>query len=208
MNKTAYHDVIHKPGEGVLLEGRPDLFIPESDLQKIDKIADEIAGEKEDAKTTGKCECHHCGEFFDPRSGSGGKKQKYCTEECRRAADNERKANAPQRAQRAEAETSEGDDHPIEEIETFHGSIPRQLEIKVKSTKGESYMGNDVELQQEGHYGFAEETDTIIVSSQNVLRLVRMILWAHGFKTIKIAHSDNGMMWEDLNDGDEPGNHY
>ena len=103
MNKTKYHDVINKAGEGVLLEGRPDLFIPESDLQKIDGLDDETI----QARVAGRHECQRCGEFFEPRTGTGGRKQKYCTEECRRTSDNERKANAGQRAQRAGDEEKE-----------------------------------------------------------------------------------------------------
>jgi hypothetical protein len=28
--------------------------------------------------------CEHCGKAFEPRSGNGGRPQKYCSEECRR----------------------------------------------------------------------------------------------------------------------------
>jgi hypothetical protein len=87
MDKTEYHD----PGKGVLLEGRPELFIPEGDLQKIDATDADLAPER-----AGKVECQHqgCGEWFTPRTKSGGKPQKFCSEKCRREADAERKANA------------------------------------------------------------------------------------------------------------------
>jgi hypothetical protein len=45
-------------------------------------------------------ECLQCGESFMPRAKSGGKPQKFCSEKCRREADAERKANAPNAPQR------------------------------------------------------------------------------------------------------------
>ncbi len=50
--------------------------------------------------------CEKCGDRFTPRSGSGGRPQKFCTEECRRAADADRKANAKPEAQRADVKPS------------------------------------------------------------------------------------------------------
>lgn len=55
---------------------------------------------------SGNVACAKCGTLFWPRNGTGGKPQKFCSVDCRRAADAERKANAPtrepQRAQNAE----------------------------------------------------------------------------------------------------------
>jgi hypothetical protein len=49
----------------------------------------------------GNAACRNCHREFTPRKGSGGHRQVYCSSECRREADAERKANSPQRAQRA-----------------------------------------------------------------------------------------------------------
>ena len=47
--------------------------------------------------TTNVARCEQCDQSFEPRKGSGGKPQRFCSEDCRRQADAERKANAPQR---------------------------------------------------------------------------------------------------------------
>lgn len=44
------------------------------------------------------CSCEHCGKPFEPRAGSGGKPQKYCSVDCRRAADAQRDQRAPTRS--------------------------------------------------------------------------------------------------------------
>lgn len=44
--------------------------------------------------------CRHCGDYFAPRHGSGGKPQKYCSEDCRRRADIERKTERAEEMQR------------------------------------------------------------------------------------------------------------
>jgi hypothetical protein len=49
----------------------------------------------------GNAECRSCHREFTPRKGTGGKPQVYCSAECRREADAERKANPTQREQRA-----------------------------------------------------------------------------------------------------------
>jgi hypothetical protein len=49
----------------------------------------------------GNAECRNCHREFTPRRGTGGRPQVYCSAECRRDADAERKANAPIREQRA-----------------------------------------------------------------------------------------------------------
>ena len=41
-------------------------------------------------------ECEHCGQPFTPRSGTGGKPQRFCSAECRAASHNK-----PQRSQRS-----------------------------------------------------------------------------------------------------------
>ena len=88
----------------------------------------------------------------------------------------------------------------------FSGDIPLQDAIKVNSVNGDSPLGNDVEIAQAD--GLGNDDAKITMCSQNVVRLCRQILWAADFKDIKIAHRVSGLMWSDINDGDEAGNHY
>jgi len=44
----------------------------------------ELTAEAEASIAQDKLNCPECGELFEPRSKSGGKPQKYCSEECRR----------------------------------------------------------------------------------------------------------------------------
>lgn len=68
------------------------LVIPPDELRKVDAIAAEIAAE--DATRP---RCEQCGEPFDPRKGSGGKRQRFCSTECRQAFH----AKAPQQPKAA-----------------------------------------------------------------------------------------------------------
>src|SRR5688572_9198694 len=53
-----------------------DLLIPEAELRRIAPIMDGT--------------CAHCGTEFEPRRGSGGRPQKYCSPECRAGAPRQR----------------------------------------------------------------------------------------------------------------------
>lgn len=107
MNKLPYHDVVHTK-EGALLEGRPDIFIPEADLEKIDKIGDEMRAEEagfsldNQVERSGNTACKNCGKIFWPRTGSGGKKQKFCCTKCRLDF---HATNVPNVAQRGDVES-------------------------------------------------------------------------------------------------------
>src|SRR5687768_4378957 len=74
---------------GVVIPGKPDLFIPASTLQKIDKIGEEMRAEEQAARAAGKIECANpdCGEWFMPRRGSGGRPQRFCSRICKAAGD-------------------------------------------------------------------------------------------------------------------------
>jgi hypothetical protein len=65
--------------------------------------------------------CAHCGESFTPRVGTGGKPQKYCCAECRRAADSQRGPTRPTRdaaPQLALVESRENGEAPQEPPKT------------------------------------------------------------------------------------------
>ncbi len=58
--------------------GHEILAVPSDDLRKIEQIAVGLAATER--------ECGHCGELFEPRKGSGGKPQRFCSTKCRMAA--------------------------------------------------------------------------------------------------------------------------
>lgn len=74
---------------GVVIPGKPDLFIPGATLREIDKIGEDMRAEEEAARAAGKIECANpdCGEWFMPRKGSGGKPQRFCSSTCKAAGD-------------------------------------------------------------------------------------------------------------------------
>ena len=148
--------------------------------------------------------CARCGVPFELRKTSGGKPQKYCSETCRRKADAERKANAPQRAQREDAEPALVEPTPLAPevappAEPTYWRINRQYEIEVRTC-----TDGTVEIEQESqHTGIGDDdTDTIIVNRENAVALARRILWAAGFDRIGIYTYANGGGCDDLSDGD------
>jgi hypothetical protein len=62
--------------------GGQEMLIPESELQQIDALANT---------------CRHCGKGFEPRKGSGGRPQRFCSPQCRTAwhADGQRGQRSP-----------------------------------------------------------------------------------------------------------------
>lgn len=207
--------VIEEPGKGLHIKrGVGDLFIAEDDPLIQKWAARDREAEANRAAGMVQCDWFECEKWFVPRARSGGRPQKYCCEDCRRAADADRKANAPQREQRESDKSSaeqSGTDlagktlPEPEELETYDGTLPRQDAVAVKSVPGQTAMGHDVEIEQEDPNG--DRPDRITVNSQNVVRLCRMMLWAAGFKTITIATRSAGG-FVDLHDGDQAGNHY
>src|SRR5215207_11470842 len=89
--------------DGVLIEGRPSLFVSDEDLRAVDRIADEMRDEEAAERAAGKVECgwQGCGNWFSPRARSGGKPQKFCKPECKANFHAAQKANVPNVAQRA-----------------------------------------------------------------------------------------------------------
>jgi hypothetical protein len=151
-------------------------------------------------------ECPKCGEWFTPRAGTGGSRQKYCSEPCRRAADSERKASKPQReqraAQRAENPAPAPEPHPVapEAAETEAESdycwiVPPQDKIEVWTPDKET-----IRLEQPCPMG--GDGDRIDVHKASAVRLARAILFAAGFPRVTIATRVRGG-FVDLNDGDE-----
>lgn len=74
--------------------------------------------------------CHHCLAPFTPRKGSGGKPQKYCSEECRRAADAQRDQRGPTRSDETKPGAVEPPQAEIVQraVDQCRGAIQRQLE--------------------------------------------------------------------------------
>lgn len=74
--------------------------------------------------------CEHCEQPFTPRSGNGGRKQKFCAEACRRAADNarqfQRDQRGPQRGDEDAPSATETRAMLVEGVKAFHAKFPDQ----------------------------------------------------------------------------------
>jgi hypothetical protein len=119
--------------------------------------------------------CDQCGEPFEPRSGSGGKPQRFCSSECRTAFHNE-----PQRGQRSPTCIAQNlpavldqpklKDAPAAIGEDYCWVVPFQPRI-------ECSLANDDEIEIEQISPIHEDENTRIhVARSNAVRLARCIL--------------------------------
>jgi hypothetical protein len=169
--------------EGALIEGRPTLFIPESELQRVDKIGDELRAEAEAARAAGKKECAECGGWFEPRR-TGGKPQKFCSISCKDAHHAEKTANVGNVAQRRNAQSvNEASPSPaapkssgIPPSEEWRPLLARQFEVTIyfDDDQGEwvltQHCGPDreqnIRIREEHVWRFLDElTDALGVPS-------------------------------------------
>jgi hypothetical protein len=164
--------------------------------------------------------CDQCGKPFEPRSGSGGKPQRFCSSECRTAFHNE-----PQRGQRnptciaqnlpavlgasaatgrppepVEPPTPEPAPEPAGEDDSadYCWAVPSQASIECSLTNDD-----EIEIEQISPI-HEDENIRIDVARSNAVRLARCILWAAGFKSVLIATGDGGGGYRDVEDGDLP----
>jgi hypothetical protein len=56
------------------------LLIPEAELRKVDEIGRELG---DNSSRSALIECGHCGAQFEPRKGTGGRAQRFCSKQCR-----------------------------------------------------------------------------------------------------------------------------
>jgi hypothetical protein len=124
----------------------------------------------------GNAACKNCSCEFTPRKQSGGKPQVYCSTECRREADAERKANAANAPQRAEPKKP-----PAEHIEPETGRAPEafdwEVHIVAPSQAAIAIYENEagaVVIRQEGQYS-PDEDVWIIVQPQNLGAVIRKL---------------------------------
>jgi hypothetical protein len=187
----------------IVSNGHQLLHVPESDLQKINRIA---------AETANDLQCAHCGEQFTPREGSGGKPQKYCSPKCRAAAhrNSAQPANVakvpnvqpnatwtPQAGSHAARTLDLDDDREVNEFDPGDcWGVPAQLAIECSRPDKDHVL-----IQQLANH--SEENVSILIARSNSVRVARSILYAAGFRAITIAQRD-GSGWVDLEDGDLP----
>ena len=151
--------------------------------------------------------CDQCGKPFDPRSGSGGKPQRFCSSECRIAFHNE-----PQRGQRSPTCIAPSLPAAVEEPKPkaapaaigeddsadYCWAVPSQARIECSLT-----VDDTLEIEQISPI-HEDENIRIDVARSNAVRLARCILWAAGFKSVLIATGDGGGGYRDIEDGDLP----
>jgi hypothetical protein len=183
-------------GESVTLVNNGDhlLAVPPSELRKIDAIAAELAVEDSAPK------CEHCGNPFQPRKRSGGKPQKYCSEECRRAYKPNAGQCEPTPAQRetlpVPPEPKPAPEPPSDDI-GWYWSLPYQARIEVART-----TADEIEIEEHSPV-HPDENSRIIIARSNAVRLARCILFAAGFQSVLIARRGKGG-YSDLEDGSLP----
>ena len=151
--------------------------------------------------------CDQCGEPFEPRTGNGGKPQRFCNSECRIAFHNE-----PQRGQRSPTCIAPSLPAPLEEPKPKDASaatgeddsadycwaVPSQTRIECSQTNDD-----EIEIEQISPV-HEDENIRIDVARSNAVRLARCILWAAGFKSVLIATGDGGGGYTDIKDGNLP----
>jgi hypothetical protein len=147
--------------------------------------------------------CDQCGEPFEPRTGNGGKPQRFCSSECRVAFHNE-----PQRGQRsptciapsllAAVQEPKPKAAPGAIGEDYCWVVPFQPRIECSQTNDD-----EIEIEQISPV-HDDENIRICVARSNAVRLARCILWAAGFKSALIATGDGGGGYRDVEDGDLP----
>jgi hypothetical protein len=177
-------------------------------------------------------ECEHCGRPFTPRLGSGGRRQRFCSSECRTAFNNAERSSQqinheptyhqqinenPQRIGPT-AETL-GTESP--EPSTTALNLPALTESATTESESaatdegwcwavprqariECSATTDHEIEIEEYSDLDEsENVRICVARTNAVRLARCILYATGFKSILIATGVEGG-WSDVEDGNLP----
>lgn len=141
--------------------------------------------------------CRQCVGLFEPRHGSGGKPQQFCSSACRFAF-HQRRQRGELRPTCDSAEPSAAAVHNQNEPpEQQSWSIEPQAEVSVLAAKGGS-----IEIEQKSPMG-KDDDQRIFITAPNAVRLARMIMLAAGFKNIVIA-TDFGGGFVDIEDGYNP----
>jgi hypothetical protein len=152
--------------------------------------------------------CEQCGQPFEPRSGAGGSRQRFCSTECRHAfRTNDRQANPSAQPARPARSHVAGlpavippaeKDAPADTPEDRCWSVQEQSRIECSAT-----VDNEIEIEQLSPL-HPDENVRIHVARSNAVRLARCILFATGFKSVLIATGDGGGGYSDVEDGDLP----
>jgi hypothetical protein len=185
------------PGESVTLVNNGDhlLVVPPSELREIDAIAAELAVEDSAPK------CEQCSEPFQPRKGSGGKRQRFCSEPCRRAfhaaADSQRGPTPVQQQTLPVPPEPKPAIEPASDDSGWYWSLPYQAKVEVSRT-----TADEIEIEEHSPV-HTDENVRIIIARSNAVRLARCILFAAGFKTANLATRCKGG-YCDLEDGSLP----
>jgi hypothetical protein len=166
-----------------------------------------VAAEGDKTAATPTTLCRQCSKPFEPRSGSGGKPQRFCSTDCRTAFH----GAEPQRAQRSptcsnvaqlpaviQPAKKDGSAGTAEDDSSnWCWSVPYQARIECSAT-------NDDEIEIEEISDLDEsENVRIVLARSNAVRLARSILYAAGFRSILIATGAKGG-YCDVEDGGLP----
>jgi len=158
-------DPDYRPGRtlGVLIEngGGEQLLIPEAELRQVDAL---FANS-----------CKYCGKDFEPRRGSGGKPQKFCSSKCRQAYHAEHEQQPPPPVEKvpvkapvisAPVEDEDSRDFTWSGRDAADVLIPHQPAIAVYFNPH-----GEVVIRQEGHFG-PDEDQFIYLQIKNLDPLI------------------------------------
>lgn len=152
--------------------------------------------------------CEHCQQPFTPRSGSGGKPQRFCSPTCRQSFHAAEGLGSQRRAPHVGEGEKIGPADPEKSMAVLTAAagadtesvwtIPAQHEIEIISS-----VGNEpIKLIQLDPLG--NEDATILVVRSNAVALARRILWAAGFRSVGLYEQNEQGGCTDLCDGPEP----
>jgi hypothetical protein len=144
----------------------------------------------------------NCHTSFEPRAGSGGKPQRFCSTDCRRAFNNAQRAPTPPTCiapnPPAVPDSPQPKPAPAPIGEDRCWVVPFQPRIECSATHDD-----EVEIEQISSI-HSDENVRIHVARSNAVRLARNILFAAGFKSVLIATLDGVGGYSDVEDGDLP----
>lgn len=200
MSDTLFAEASTAIAPSIIAGIAPDISTDDDKLRRPDAVSAQLGPKPPTLELTGNPTCDHCGQPFTRRAGSGGKPQRFCGAECRKAHN---AGATTQRTPTASKSTSAEPKQRPAAVRTsgapYQCSIPHQLAIHLREV-----ADGGIEITQEDSRG--DEVSRIDVSAQNAVALARLILFTAGFVAINISTYDGG--WIDISDGDLAENFY
>jgi len=147
--------------------------------------------------------CENCGNPFEPRKGSGGKPQRFCSHECWQAYHASDKPNVFQCAQRATLETpiaataqpkTENDAPAVTpaDEEDFHWTDDESIVLREQPATA-IYINRDgsIAIRQERMWN-EDEDSFVFVRPQNAIAFAKQFLKVAGYGDVEFSQHAGG----------------